>query len=287
MHADDPLAFGVEQLRGAAHTYLTDLQGIVRGLPNNANDNLTRAQTDLHHQKNHQREATQAVIDARAQLEHLNQQHWPRRDRTAIDTGRAALHTADDTLAPANEAVTQCERRVADEQHAVNTWEAAFDASDRARTQLTQAVSDLYDALDSTRPERVAAAATDPTHPLWTTLGPPPSTRGGLAAWCGIAEHLETWNDQHPLLPPGTHDASKTPSLNEQRALVDSNRPDERTALLNNASEVIDNASRIDPSPAASHNDRTSWRPAIESAERVLAAEPPVPGFEHDYGLEL
>ena len=287
VHADDPLAFGVGKLRDAAATYRTDLQRIIRGLPDNANDALARARTDLHRTQQHQRDATQTVDDSRATLEHATRRHRYPRDKSAVTSARAALHAAEDALALANAAGARSQQHVADQLQAVNTWEGAFDASDGARTQLTQAVSDIYDALDSTRPDRVAAAVTDPTNELWTTLGPPPTTRGGLAAWCGIAERLEAWNDQHPLLPPGTHDASKTPSLNEQRSLVDSHRPDELTALLYNTSEVIDKASRIDPSPAASRNDRTSWQPILETAQRVLAAERPLPRVEHDLGLEL
>ena len=287
VRADDPLAFGIEQLREAAATYQADLEHIVRAMPDNANDALTHAKTDLRRDQHHQRDATQAVADSRATLEHLSERHHYRRDKPAIAAARAALDIAEDRLVVASADVSRSQQHVADQQQAVDIWEAAFDATAAERTRLTNAVTDLYDALDHTRPERIVAATTDPTHDLWTTLGPPPTTRGGLAAWCGIAEQLEAWNDRHPLRPTETHGASKTPWLKEPRALVDSHRHAELTALVNNASVVIDTASRIDPRPAASRSDRASWQRTVETARHVLAAERPVRQVEHDLGLGL
>jgi hypothetical protein len=288
VHADEPLAFGTQTLRAAAATYLADLQEIARGFPDDPNDALARAETDLRHHQSRQRDATQGVDDTSAKLERLNQRHWLRRDKAAITVARVELRNADQTLALANEAVAQSEGRVAREQHAVNTWEAAFDATAEERARLTNAVSEIYDTLDRTRPQRIVAAANHPTHDLWTTLSPPPTTRGGLAAWCAIAEYLETWNDQRPAQEHRPVGARNEGATNDRLRVADIAQPDKLAALLRNATSIIHTASRLDPSPAGrALDDRATWQATLDTARHALAVEPPAPQIEYDLGLEL
>ena len=124
---------------------------------------------------------------------------------------------------------------------------------------------------------------TDPTHDLWTSLGPPPTTRGGLAAWCGIAEQLEAWSDRHAR---PAHLAVDT--LIARHGLGARVQPGELSILLSNAANVIHTASRLDSTPAGSAlEDRTNWQATIENTQGVLAAEQPALRTEHDLGLEL
>ena len=125
------------------------------------------------------------------------QRHRFRRDKGAITAARDALHTAEDRLAGRERSrgtVPATPRRPTTGRQA---WKWPSTRRPLNAPDSPKPSRDLYDALDHTRPERIVAATTDPTHDLWTSLGPPPTTRGGLAAWCGIAEQLETWNDRH------------------------------------------------------------------------------------------
>jgi len=81
------------------------------------------------------------------------------------------------------------------ERNKVREWAAATRNTADKRDSLTNAINDLDAALAVTRPERVIAAATDPTNELGRSIGPPPATRGGRAAWWGIAERVETDRD--------------------------------------------------------------------------------------------
>ena len=216
VHADDPLAFGT---RTAARRgrHLPDRPPAHRPRPARQPP-TTRSpapRPTFSRNQHHQRDAAQAVADSRATLEHLSERHGYRRDKPAITAARAALDTAEDTL------VARERSRVASPSNTSPTNNTPSTPGKRPSTQPPPNAPDsptpsptIYDALDHTRPERIVAATTDPTHDLWTTLGPPPTTRGGLAAWCGIAEQLETWNDRHPT-PTERTAPSKTPWLKD------------------------------------------------------------------------
>src|SRR5438270_532476 len=65
------------------------------------------------------------------------------------------------------------------------------------RQELVDAARQLAAALKQARTERVIAAARDRGghgH-LHQILGPAPRTRGGLAAWCALADRIETERD--------------------------------------------------------------------------------------------
>lgn len=157
-------------------------------------------------------------------------------------------------------------QRVEREQRAVDRWAAAKRATADQRAELTTAITDLSDTLDHTRPERVAAATLDPASELWHALGSPPTSRGGLSAWCGIAEQLERVRDL------GTAHSCER----------------DTQSLLQNATAIIDFATRLDPAPAQSSlTDRARWQPTLDAATRGLVVEPPAPTLDHGLGLEL
>lgn len=159
------------------------------------------------------------------------------------------------------------------------------------RAHLTSAVADIGDALDITRSERVAAATCDPTSELWQTLGPPPATRGGLAAWCGIAERVEAWRDQHPDTRPSAHrppSAADYADLRLGLRLHLAHQRDGIAALVERAPAIIDHASQLDhspPGPPLEH--RTAWQPTVDAADHALALEQPVRSIKRGLGIEL
>ena len=177
-------------------------------------------------------------------------------------------------------AVAQAKQRVTDERDAVATWTTAMQATFGQRCQLDGAIHDTTAALDHTRPERVAAAALDPTTELRGILGAPPPSRGGMAAWCGIAERLEAINDCEPA--DHSYQTHGQPSAFY--------RPQERqtTTLLANAADIIATANQLDPEAA---DDplvlRAAWQPTVETADRTLAAHRSPPALDRGLGLEL
>ena len=160
---------------------------------------------------------------------------------------------------------------MADEQRAVDAWTTAVDASAAVRDRLSAAVRDATAALDHTRPER--AGALDPAHELWAVLGAPPKTRGGLAAWCGIGERVQAWDDYR--LP--ARRAGRAGHGSRQRELA---------SLLADAPAILEYASRLDP--AGIHDavaDRRAWQSTIESARQGLVERRPAPTVDHDFGF--
>jgi conjugative relaxase-like TrwC/TraI family protein len=142
--------------------------------------------------------------------------------------------------------------------------------------RLEAGVRDLDAALEHTRPHRVAAAATDPTHPLWHMLGPPPLTRGGLAAWCGIAERVETANDHMPSVQHTDQDATPHLVIDARRRIRNQLQGNQHEDVVNNARAIIDIASRYDPTPEGHPLDeRDAWQPTLDTAGRAFRIRHP------------
>ena len=165
--------------------------------------------------------------------------------------------------------VTQSKALAEHERDAVRERATATRDTAHGRARLSSAIDDLDAALNATRPERVAAAAIDPNNELWNSIGPPPPTRGGLAAWCGIAERIETEQD-HAQPNRSTH-----------------RRTDDLGTVLEHANDIIDAANRLDATAARSALvDRSLWQPAL-AAGTNLVAEHARPAPEQGLGLEL
>ena len=85
VHADDPLAFGTQQLRDAAATYLADLQRTSSAVCPTTPRRADPRQADLCRHQHHQRDAGQSVADS--PQPHSNTpatRHGYRRDKSAI-----------------------------------------------------------------------------------------------------------------------------------------------------------------------------------------------------------
>jgi hypothetical protein len=273
VRAGEPLAFGIERLRDASAVFRADRRELNDGLPPDRRDALERAQEDLSRDARHLRDAERGVDRAHDALEAANERHWGRKDKPAVVAAEAHLRRAEGNRDRCADRVVESQAGVDRERQAVETWRTAMGETAIDRSDLSRAVEDIESALSATRLERVAAAALDPTHHLWTDLGPPPHTRGGLSAWCGIAERVETEND---------------------RGLVQGTRPaytydfDELDLVSDYAPEIIETAGRLDPSPARHPlDDRASWQRAVEAGSQTLVIEGPELTIDRGIGIEL
>ena len=269
VRADDPLAFGVGHLRNARTVYRVDLHDLIDALPADRREPLKRAETDLRHNEDNLRRADRDVATAHAAHEDAQERHWGRRDRHTITRAETDVRAATRNRDVLAEKVAQSKALAHQERNNVRRWAAATRNTADRRDSLTKAINDLDIALAVTRPERVTAAAIDPTNELWISIGPPPATRGGLAAWCGIAERLETERDRG------------RPNLATRRVT------DDLGAVLGHAHDIIDAASRQDPTTIqGSRVDPSLWQPALAAGSRLIA-ELTQQTLEQGIGLEL
>jgi conjugative relaxase-like TrwC/TraI family protein len=273
----DPLGFGIDRLRAARTTYHADLTAIVNSLPPDRRDQLDLANADLHSRQRELGCAQHQLVEAEEALDSAAQRHWGRRDKPAIERATAQLQTAEASFDVAGHALTQAEQQVIQERRSDAAWTAAMDATSEQRRQLEARIHDAAAALDGTRIQRIADAALDPTNQLWETLGPPPPSRGGTAAWCGIAEQLETINDHHAAIADRQVPAAFYTSQERQVA-----------ALLAYAADIIDTANRLDPRPTLHPlQEQALWQRALESAAQHLSAQRPPPAIDDDRSLGL
>jgi conjugative relaxase-like TrwC/TraI family protein len=290
VRADDPLAFGTDRLRAAHATFRDDLGRLTASLPPDRRHALARARTDLRHHEHELRVLNRELAQARTAVDVASRRRWGRRDRPGIEQARARLEAARSALPQAVDLVARSRQTVAEERQALADWSAAMRASADQRADLTSAVADIAGALDITRPERVAAATRDPSSKLWRTLGPPPTTRGGLAAWCGIAQRVVAWRDQLPDTRPLGHRAPSADDFADLRVrlhLHPAHRRDGLAALVERNPAIIAYASQLDPSPPRPPiEDRAAWQPAVDAADRALAVEQ-ARSMERGLGVEL
>ncbi len=289
VHADDPLAFGTPMLRYAGAVHRADLHQLHQNLPVDARPALQRATSDLRHAQHTLRTVNQAVDSARAGLQDAEQRHWGRRDKPAIDTATRTLRHAQHQLTAAAETLTVAQNRVHDQREAVQAWtEAMHDTADQ-RARLTQAINDIDHALTTTRPDRVAAAALDPTSELWATLGPPPDSRGGRDAWCGIALELEAWRDRPPNPEPWIDERLGEPThplLGTRPARHGRDQWEHLATLLDHTDDILDTAHRLDPTPPTGRADPADWQHTLQRATPLII-EPDQPGIDHGLGLSI
>jgi conjugative relaxase-like TrwC/TraI family protein len=285
VRTDDPLAFAIERLRDARATYAADLNQIVATLPPDRRDALTQAQTDLAHRHQRLRTTDASVGRARAALDAAGRRHWGRRDKPAIHAAEQHLAATVQDRQHAADAIAPARARLHRERTAVHAWTQAIEATAEPRTRLTNAIADLDAALDHTRPERVAAAALDPAHALWDLLGPPPPTRGGLAAWCGIAHQVTAHHDLHPA----GDDRLRTSYDIDYIARLDrlsGPRWDRPSTLVDHTDRIIATACQLDPRPSTDPtHDPNHWQTTVERAIHQLAIEHRHHTIERGLGL--
>ena len=228
---------------------------------------MQRAEADLRRHLHRLRNADRDLANAHADLETAHQRHWGRRDKPTIEQADTELRKAERNREVLMNKVAQSKADAERERGAVRERETATRETADERARLSTAIDALDAALTATRPERVAAAAIDPTNVLWNSIGSPPPTRGGLAAWCGIAERIET----------------------EQDHAQPKRRTDDLSSFLEHAHQIIDSASRLDPTPARDALvDRALWQPALAAGTDLVAEHArSAPEEEQELGLEL
>jgi hypothetical protein len=289
VRADDPLAFGADRLRVAHATFQDDIRRLAASLPPDRRDALARARADLGSQEHKRRALKRELAQAPSTVAEAARRRWGRRDRSGIDRARARLDALRSDLARTVDVVARCRQNVIEERQAVAAWSAAMRATADQRAHLTTALTDIGDALDISRAERVAAATRDSGNELWRTLGPPPATRRGLAAWCGIAERIEAWHDQHPDTRLPDHHAPGADDLLDLRLRLHlADRRHGIAGLVERAPAIIDRASQQDLSPRpAPLEDRAIWQQAVDAADRALAVEQATRSVERGLGIDL
>lgn len=266
----DPLAFGIDRLRGARATYAADLRAMTDALPPDRSPHLRRARADLAKAERALVGAQAALTDAEDACRSAGQRRWGRRDPELLTATSARLDRARDGVGDAEDQLSRCRQAVADEGRAIDDRQSALEATDSERRRLEAAVKQLDDALDHTRPQRVLEMARGPKTPdhLQNALGPLPPSRGGRAVWLALAEGIEADADRKGRRErPGPGAAWTWP------VSVD-HRPD-----------LVDIGSRLDPTPAGDAlPDPATWAVRLEEAGVRLQR---LPAIERDMGLSI
>lgn len=271
----DPLAFGVEHLRGARATCSADMAALDAALPPDTRWALARVEAELEKAQGHLARAHAAVGRAEGRLAEADRRRWGRRDRAAVAEATTALRTAEAHAGQRTDRVDEVARRVAEGRRAAVAWAAVLEATVPARGELSRALRDLDSALATTRPERVAALADAPPEHLRALLGDLPTTRGGQRAWCGLAEEVEAQRDRHgdghgALWPEARRSATATGPLVKPQPADGSWG---RHATTDHAA-VIRLAGELDPAPAPAlrSTDSDAWAAEVCEARRDLEA---------------
>ena len=222
--------------------------------------------------RRHQRqlqEATRELRRAETTLVLARERRWGRRDKPAIETASRLVGAAERHVESTRARFDIADHALASARRADKDWTREMNATAPDRCRLDAALEDLNAAMAHTLPDRIRAALTEPTSALWSTLGPPPRTSGGLRAWCGLAEQLEAWNDNAPI----TNERADRP-LCEPRHPMLGHRPgrercDEWTrlaALLDHWDTIIATAEQLEPHPTTATTGPETWKPALDSA---------------------
>jgi len=189
VRAGDPLAYGTDHLRGAAHHRHDQLAALDAHLPADRTAEFDRATRQLTDAVDRRHQAAEGLTTARDHLEHA-----PRRDKdgAAADVDR---RLADLRVRTSNERDLRVSvDRLADHQRQRT---AVLAEQHPVRGPLLAEETLLTGALDDTLTERVVALAADPPQHLRAQLGPVPANDAGRAVWCHHAARHET-NLDHP-----------------------------------------------------------------------------------------
>ena len=275
----DPLAFGIDRLRGARATYAGALSAIEAALPVNRSRELARAKARVASDR-------RALGDARARRDEAEQglavaqeRHWGRKDKTAIRSATARLDHAEGVVKAAEHSLTSSVKDLGAERALAKERDAAVAAAAPERTRLASVVQEIDMALDATRPERVVAIAAglDPTEPVVEALGPLPEARGGQRVWCGLASEIERDRDQGLRRDP-TDRAGRHRAFGQ---VYDDGRVYERP------DELIGLGAEADPVPGGVVAEPGAWERQLDHARDVRNLALEVGKQGPDLGLGL
>ncbi len=257
----DPLAFGIDRLRGARATYAGDLSAIEAALPADRSRELAGAKARVASDRRALGDARARQDEARQALVLAQERHWGRKDKTAIRSATARLDHAEGVMKATEHSLTGHVKELAAERALGKERDAALAAAAPERARLVSLVREIDIALDATRPERVVAIATglDPTERVVQALGPLPQARGGQRAWCGLASEIERDRDRGLWRDP-------TDRAGHHRAfgqVYDDGRVYERP------DELIRLGAEADPVPADVVAEPGGWERQLDHARDV------------------
>jgi hypothetical protein len=193
--AGDPLAYGTDRLRHAAHHRHHTLQRLEASIPTNRSAEHDRVTAYLARTTTAREAAGQRLAAARERLEQVNGGLWPRTDEVRAATAgvERALHSLRQQIDTEADLRLRLDDVTAHEQRR----RAALADTAPTRGALLNDRVLLSHALDETLVERVAALATDPPDHLRSDLGSVPPSETGRAAWCHYAARIEADLDRN------------------------------------------------------------------------------------------
>jgi hypothetical protein len=284
--ADDPLAYGIGQLRHARSTLESDRRAIDAAVPEDRADQWDQVRRQLPDVVRLRHQAEELVAQSQAPLQDARGRRWGRHDQKAVADAQAQLAAAEDRAQKATSAERHMRERLAAlaEHHQQRQDHLADVAVPRQEIGTTLAQVDA--ALDRTRPDRVAALADDPPDHLVARIGPAPATLAGRAVWCHHALDIEAAFDRNDgASPPWTGWSPQTDLARRQIVIADrvlqasSDRPGptEWAELAEQAGTVLDQVRRAERDRAARQRAPGQWQRAQPRVD--LAAERPLPGI--------
>jgi conjugative relaxase-like TrwC/TraI family protein len=275
----DPLAFGIDRLRGARATYAGDLSAVEAALPPDRSRELALAKGFVASDRRILADARVRRDRAAQALEVAQERHWGRKDKTAIRSATARLDHAEGEVTAVERSLAGHVKALAAERASAKQRDAAIAAAAPEHSRLVSVVRELDMALDATRPERVVAIATglDPMEPVVQALGPLPDTRGGQRVWCGLASEIERDRDRGVWRDPNDHAGHHGMFARTYDKGGAYERPD---ALIRAGAEA-------NPLPAAAVAEPGAWERQLEDARDImrLALHVDRPGLDLGLGL--
>ena len=220
--ADDPLAYGIGQLRHARSTLESDRRAIDAAVPEDRTDQWDQARRQLADVVSQVHQAEELVAQSQARLQDARGRRWGRHDQNAVADAQAQLAAAERRAQKATSAERDLRERLAAlAEHQQQRQQRLADVA-VPRQEIGTTLAQVDAALDRTRPDRVAALADDPPDHLVARIGPVPATLAGRAVWCHHALDIEAAFDRNDgAIPPWTGWSPQTDLARCQIAIAD------------------------------------------------------------------
>jgi hypothetical protein len=198
VRADDPLAYGIDRLRGARRTLAGDIGDIEANIPADRDGERARTRREMIDAAIGRRDAERDVAEAKTRADQAGQRRWGRRDHEALSLAGQEVSRHEQRLQQAAETETALKARFVQLGEHQQQRRHALVETHEHRVELSASLADIDGALDRSRPERVQALAEEGADHLVAVLGPVPQTAAGGVAWCQLAGKVEAYLDRHP-----------------------------------------------------------------------------------------